>query len=178
MRKVLWSTILACLIAGGLGVHFARQAHNEHTVVVRPGSAEEEQEAPPTAFVPLPGSMPSVERLLEAMEIIEPIVVEGTPPEPPPAPEFGGVTLPGQPGRVLVLGPAPPRPEECQPMPYAADVRSEEWLVSQLWHAATRLLTGGDRAGPSRPSETEEPPIAQEQSQLPPVVDYHYRSQK
>src|SRR5438270_9289878 len=107
MRKLFWSVAAVCLLAGGLGVHFTLKMRGQHAAPAQPDAADEEQDAPRTAFVPLPRSTPSVEKLLEALEIIEPIVVEGTPREPPPPPEFGGAALPGSGMRVVALAQRP-----------------------------------------------------------------------
>lgn len=189
MRKLLWGTIAACLLAAGLGaLHFTLKMRRQQTASIGPAPAEEEQTAPRAAFVPMAGSMPSMEQLID--EIIEPIVVEGTQAEPPPLPEFGGVTLPGKGVRVMALAAEPtPRPDEepgqRKEMPYAAEVRSERNMVGGFWDALVRLLGGSQTAAPAQLNETAEPPAAEEQSEpppmrstLPPVVDYQYHSQE
>ncbi len=191
MRNLVWGTVAACVVAAALGaLHFTLKMRRSHAVAAQAGSAEEEQEAPRAAFVPMPHSTPSVEKLLEAMEIIEPIVVEGTPADPPPAPEFGGMALPGPEVRVTALGKEPPpRPDEepgrRQQMPYAADATTGRGLVGWLWDALTGVFADHTTARPMQLNETAEPPAAEEQSEpplatppLPPVVDYHYHGQE
>ena len=185
MRKLLWSAVAVSLLAAGLGVHFMLKMRGGHTVVVQPGPAEEEQEAPRAAFVPMPGHMPTVERLLEAMEIIEPIDVENTPPAPPPGPEFAGAWQPGTKVQVEALKPKqPPRPDEQQGerqrMPYA---EAEGFTWRGMWECLVRQVVRGHDTEPTLLNETAEPPTAEEQSEpmpvktpLPPVIDYQYHS--
>jgi hypothetical protein len=190
MRKLVWGGVVACLVAGGFGVHFGLQKRSRHVETVVPAAVEEEQESPRAAFVPMPQSTPSVGKLLEMLDIVEPIVVEGPPDDPPPAPQIGGAVLPGQRARVVALGSdLPPRPDEepgqAKTMPYAAEAQAGSWLGARLWEALARMFAGTETTRPMPLNETAEPPMAEEQSEplpvqgpLPSIIDHRYHEQE
>jgi hypothetical protein len=190
MRKLAWGAIVVALVACGLGHVYLSWLPQPGEPVRIQDVAEEEQEARDIAVDPRPIAAARRHALLDeyapidGASMIEPIVVEDAIPEPPPAPEFGGLTLGGQGIRVVPLGPeAAPRPDAeagQEKMPYARERVPPAWFAAELWDALTKFLIEPATA------ETAEPPLAEEQSEpermrpkrpaLPPIVDHHYYS--
>jgi hypothetical protein len=180
MRKLIWGGVLACLFAGGLGVYFTAFHRLDERPMPMPD--QEEQEAAPISIGDLAPASPGNPGPAE--DAIEPIVVEGTVPEPPSAPEFGGVTVPGRAVRVEAIGASPPpRPDDepGQPvkMPYAKEPPRVPNALAQLVEALCRVWTGFDVA----PAETDEPavfvseavpPTETKEPPLAPAIDHRY----
>jgi len=96
MRKLIFGAAAICLVVGALGVYIARQASRQTPLLP---NLEEEQETPAVTPFPL-GDLarhmqPTVDRE-NAIEAVEPIVVEGPALEPSTVTEIGGERVPGE----------------------------------------------------------------------------------
>jgi hypothetical protein len=185
MRKVIWAGAAACAVAGGLGVYLALQPGP--AAPVGQGPAEEQEPAVAQTAHPAPpvAAARETERLpeqREAVEVFEPIVVEGAGAEPPPAPEVGGETVPGKDRSGAVPGQQPPRPDE-EPgrerrMPYAEERGVGLWVGVAVCEVLDRLVGEAEAlAGvPDEwvPAATEEPPMAVPDLMSGPPRDAHY----
>lgn len=199
MRKLVFGAAAVCLIVGALGAYIARQTNRQ--VPLLP-NLEEEQEAPAVTPFPL-GDLARQTRPTEdnenAIEAVEPIVVEGAALEPSTVTKGGGETLPLEgieefgveinlqgpywgrrtaPGVKIAGGPAEqaPRPDEEpgheRKMPYSEDRHDATWLGARLWTALCRVLTGEEPPA-VHPLETQEPPVSgedQAEPAKPPVL--------
>ncbi len=190
MRKLIVGAVAVCLTVGTVGVYLATKSYRQEPTL--PSLVEEEQEAPAVTPFPL-GELARqtqpAENKENAIEAIEPIVVEGPAPESSTVTEIGGERVPGE--NVPIVVTSAPRPDEEpgqeRKMPYVEDRGADTWLGARLWAALCRVLTG-EEAPAVRPMETQEPPVGGEEQAAPaqpetlrplfgPAMDYHHHQQ-